>query len=321
MELHLLTRVASKNFWKKLGSFFELVVARVHWEISIIITEKQFFLTAKHSPVFVGLVFNIGTLEIFGSLKDSVVDCRRLILSRYQYRTHKATFFIRVYREIPVNISWIQVFIAVKHLQVFCRSCFNALTLEILLSREHFYVLLDWVGGPELSSLKMALSIIEREDLVDALEEFEIKRNVALLLDAFVRIRKDIPRQIRFENIEAIAGYLAKSTDDAMDKSKVRSFRKSKKNIEEVMIVLKEQIETNFSETWTNRLALLTVTAGELLFETETNNEEFASPLPGAVMCCSYEICSRVTSLHEWVRPLNGWTDLHFSGNNFCSKN
>ena len=54
---------------------------------------KTIFFTAKHSPVFVGLVFNIGTLEIFGSLKDSVVDCRRLILSRYQYRTNKATIF------------------------------------------------------------------------------------------------------------------------------------------------------------------------------------------------------------------------------------
>ena len=171
------------------------------------------------------------------------------------------------------------------------------------------------ISWANISSLKMALSIIEREDLVDALEEFEIKRNVALLLDAFVRIRKDIPRQIRFENIEAIAGYLAKSTDDAMDKSKVRSFRKSKKNIDEVMIVLKEQIETNFSETWTNRLALLIVIAGELLCETETKNEEFASPLPEAVMCCSYEICLRVTSLQEWVRSLNGWTDL-----DFCAK-
>ncbi|XP_067016577.1 uncharacterized protein [Acropora muricata] len=161
------------------------------------------------------------------------------------------------------------------------------------------------ISWTNVSSLKKILNAIRREVLVDALEEFEIKRNVALLLDAFVRIRKDIPRQNLFENIEVIAGYLAKSTDDAMDKSKVRSLRKSKKNIDEVIIVLKEQIETNFSETWTNRLALLTVIAGELLCETEPKYEEFASPLPEAVMCCSSEICSRVTSLDEWVRPTN----------------
>ena len=140
----------------------------------------------------------------------------------------------------------------------------------------------------------MALSIIEREDLVDALDEFEIQKNVAMLLTAFLRNRKGIPRQIRFENIETIAGYLGKSTDDTIDKNKVRSLRESKKNMEEVMIVLKEQIETIFSGTWTNRLALLTVIAGELLCETETKNEEFASPLPEAAMCCSSEICSRM---------------------------
>ncbi|XP_044165728.1 uncharacterized protein LOC122949757 isoform X2 [Acropora millepora] len=157
------------------------------------------------------------------------------------------------------------------------------------------------ISWTNVSSLKKILSAIRREVLVDTLEEFEIKRNFALLLDAFVAIRKGIPRQNLFENIEVIAGYLAKSTDDAMDKSKVRSLRKSKKNIEEVIIVLKEQIETNFSETWTNRLALLTVIAGELLSETEIKNEEFASPLPEAVIRCSSEICSKVTSLDEWA--------------------
>ena len=155
-------------------------------------------------------------------------------------------------------------------------------------------------------SLKKALSSIRREVLVDALEEFEMKRNVALLLDAFVRIRKDIPRQNLFENIEAIAGYLANLTDCALDKSKVRSLRKSKKNIEEVMIFLEEQIrETSLSKPWTYRLALLIVAAGEVLSETEIKNEEFTDPLPEEVIRCSAEICSRITSLNEWVRPID----------------
>ena len=157
-----------------------------------------------------------------------------------------------------------------------------------------------------VSSLKKWLSAIRREVLVDALEEFEIKRNVALLLDAFVRIRKDIPRQNLFENIEAIAGYLANLTDSALDKSKVRSLKKSKKNIEEVMIFLEEQIrETNHSKPWTYRLALLIVAAGEVLSETETKNEEFTDPLPEEVTRCSAEICASMKSLYEWVRPID----------------
>ena len=146
--------------------------------------------------------------------------------------------------------------------------------------------------------MKKWLSAIGRGVLVDALEEFELKKNVALLLDAFVRIRKGIPKQNLFENIEIIAGYLANLTDCELDKSKVRSLRKSKKNIEEVMIFLEEQIRvTSLSKPWTYRLALLIVAAGEVLSETEIQNEEFVDPLPEEVARCSAEICSRMTSL------------------------
>ena len=162
------------------------------------------------------------------------------------------------------------------------------------------------ISWTNISSLKTALSNIKREDLVDDLENYAIKRNVALLLDTFVRIRKGIPRQNLFENIEIIAGYLANLTDCELDKRKVRSLRKSKKNIEEVMIFLEEQIrETNLTKPWTYRLALLIVAAGEVLSETEIKNEEFTDPLPEEVIRCSAEICSRITSLNEWVRPID----------------
>ena len=168
------------------------------------------------------------------------------------------------------------------------------------------------ISWTNVTSLKKWVKAIGREVLGDDLELFEIKRNFALLLDAFVRIRKGVPRQSLFENqikIEAIAGYLTNLTDCELDKSKVRSLRKSKKNIEEVMMFSEEQVrETNLLKPRTNRLALLAVIAGELLSETElTNNEEFASLLPEDVMRCSYEICSSIKSLREWVRPLNCW--------------
>ena len=163
------------------------------------------------------------------------------------------------------------------------------------------------ISWTNVSSLKTVLSAIGREVLGDALEEFEITRNIALLLDAFVRIRKCIPRQNRFEDIEVIAGHLANSTDSALDKNKfkIRSLRKSKKSIEEVMISSKEKIETNLSKPWTKKLALLIVIAGELLSESKTKNEKFVDPQPEDVMRCSAEICSTMTSLDEWVRRIN----------------
>ena len=152
------------------------------------------------------------------------------------------------------------------------------------------------ISWTDVSSLKEGLSAVGRQDLVETLEEFELKTNLALLLHAFVTIRKGIPRQNLFKYIEAIAGWLANSTDDALDKNKfkVRSLRKSKKSI-------KEKIETNLSEPWTKKLALLTVIAGELLSETD-----FAMSLPKAVLRCSAEICSAMASLDKWVRLIVG---------------
>ena len=179
------------------------------------------------------------------------------------------------------------------------------------------------ISWTDVSSLKEGLSDVGRVDLANALEEYEIRKNLAVLLDAFARIRKEIPRQNFYEYIETIAGSpqnlleyieaiarcLEMFTGNALDKNKfkIRSLRKSENNIEEVMISLKEKIETNVTEPWTKRLMLLIVIAGELLSETETETEkeEFPRPLPEAVKRCSTEICSGITTLEEWVGPIN----------------
>ena len=162
------------------------------------------------------------------------------------------------------------------------------------------------ISWTNVSSLKVWLSATKNKDLFKDFEEFEIKRDAALLLDAFVKNRKGIPRQNLSENIEAIAGCLANLPDCELDKSKVKSLRKSKTNIEEVMIFLEEIIcITNQSKPWAYRFQLLIVAAGELLSETETNNEEFEDPLPEDVIRCAAEICSKLKSLEGWVRPID----------------
>ena len=165
------------------------------------------------------------------------------------------------------------------------------------------------ISWTKVRSLKKVLRAVGREDLGEAWGEYEIRRNLALLLDASARIRKGIARKNRFEHIETISKpYLANLPDNALDKNTVRSLRRSKRSVEEVMISLKEQMETRFSEPWSKRLTLITATAGVLL--SETKNEESASPLPEDVMRCSDEICSTMKSLGEWVRPINHWSKL-----------
>ena len=165
------------------------------------------------------------------------------------------------------------------------------------------------ISWTNVRPLKKGLRVVGRDDLAKDWEEFETKRNLALLLDASMpKIWKDIPRQNRFENVEAILN--PHPANYALDKNTGRSLRKSKRSIEEVMISLKEQLETNLTEPWTKKLLLLIVNAGELLAKSETKNDEFASPLPEDVVRCSDEICSTIKSLGEWVRTRNRWSFL-----------
>ena len=74
------------------------------------------------------------------------------------------------------------------------------------------------------------------------------------------------------------------------------------------MIFVIDQIENKLSEPWATmltekKLAILTVIAGELLAETDTKND--LGPRPQALMYSSAEICLRMTSLGQWVRPIN----------------
>ena len=162
------------------------------------------------------------------------------------------------------------------------------------------------ISWTNVRSLKKGLTAVGRDDLAKGWEEFETKRNLALLLDASPKIRKDIPRQNRFEYVEAISK--PNPANYALDKNSGRSLRKSKRSIiEEVMISLKEQIETNLTEPWTERLVLLIVNAVELLSKIGTKNDEFTSPLPEDVVRCSDVICSKIKSLGKWVRPINRW--------------
>ena len=144
------------------------------------------------------------------------------------------------------------------------------------------------ISWTNVRSLKKGLRVVGRDDLAKDWEEFETQRNLALLLDASPKIRKDIPRQNRFEYVEG-------------------SLRKSKRGIEEVMISLKEKIETNLTEPWSEKLLLLIVNAVERLSKIETKNDEFTNPLAEDVMRCSNQICSTIKTLGKWVRPINRW--------------
>ncbi|XP_029198406.2 uncharacterized protein LOC114963371 [Acropora millepora] len=169
------------------------------------------------------------------------------------------------------------------------------------------------ISWTNVRPLKRGLRAVGRDDLAKDWEEFETKRNLALLLDASMpKIWKNsnIPRQRRFEYVEAMLKLYR--ANYALDENTGRSFGKSKGSIlEEVMISLKGQIESYFTEPWTKKLVLLLVDAGKLLSQTETRNEEFPSLLPEDAMRSSSEICSRMRRLEEWDKFFSNVEELY----------
>lgn len=109
MELHLLTRVASKNF-KKLTNLFELFFARGYWEIPVILFLNTVFDCEALYTGFCRLFLtNIKHFKFSFRLRISVfiVDtsfCHDINIARMKQ------VFIRVYWEILVNIVILNTF-------------------------------------------------------------------------------------------------------------------------------------------------------------------------------------------------------------------
>ena len=69
-EAILLTRVASKNFKESFKAFLSYFSHEFTEKFQSLYLNIFFFIIVKHLPVFVHLVFNIGTLKIFHSLEN-----------------------------------------------------------------------------------------------------------------------------------------------------------------------------------------------------------------------------------------------------------
>ncbi|XP_068721583.1 uncharacterized protein [Montipora capricornis] len=168
---------------------------------------------------------------------------------------------------------------------------------DILRNPGNFLTSLERTGEiswTDVGSLKEFLRTFRMERLACRLEEYEMKRDLALLLNTYARKRQ---RLIQIQSclpkyIEDVAGYLGKIADGVLDKTTVESLRKSKKNLQDLMNVLETKIDDKLSNSW-SKLALLIVIVGEIIAEPETGSEEYG-PKPEDLMSFAAEICSRL---------------------------
>ncbi|XP_068694543.1 uncharacterized protein [Montipora capricornis] len=153
------------------------------------------------------------------------------------------------------------------------------------------------ISWRDVASLKKALrEAIKRDKLASDLEEYEMKRDLAFFLDTYVRKklglndkRSCLPAK---SMIEDVAEYLAKIADGVLDKTTVESLRKSRKNIQELMGDLEEEMKDKLSDAW-SKLALLTIVVGDVIADIETTKEE-CGPKAEVLKSFSAEICSRM---------------------------
>ena len=83
---------------------------------------------------FLSILFLISErLKFSFRLRISDVDCRGHILPRYRYRTNEASLSTSLLRNSGQYILN-TIFITVKHLPVFYRSCFNTVILRLSIS-------------------------------------------------------------------------------------------------------------------------------------------------------------------------------------------
>lgn len=165
------------------------------------------------------------------------------------------------------------------------------------------------ISWKDVCFLKEGLREVQRLDLYKTLTEFEIKRDIIILLDFYAR-KKQGSESFCFrhesERVEKVAGYLVtlmtKIVQDRVDVSNaVRSLVEPRKGIRNVLVAFEEEIERELSDPW-SKLTLLVVIAGEIAAIALAYEEHLQKP--EVLKLCSTaadELCFRMMKLGSWV--------------------
>ena len=190
-----------------------------------------------------------------------------------------------------------------KH-QEHLRSYFNQLiavnvtdTLEILRSLEYKRK----ISWSDVNLVKEAMGDIGRLDIVKELTEFEIKRDLTLLLDFYARKILGLELDCCSVSVKKVAGHLARLMEivrGIIDIKPISSTVESSKDIQELLVNFEEEIdcrEPNFS--W-NEFTMLVIIAGEIIAGAAKSDEQLVTKL---CFTAADELCSRMTELGSWV--------------------
>lgn len=149
----------------------------------------------------------------------------------------------------------------------------------------------------DVGRLTEGLRQIQRLDLAQLLTEFEMKRDLTVLLDCYTRKRLGLDLCFRSSSVQSTAAYLLTETiPDGFDITNIRSLLGSSKSIKKVLNEFEEEIDrSELSCPW-SKLTMLIAIAGEIIVAASANDKRHQ-------MCSTAaEECSlRMIELGSWV--------------------
>lgn len=155
----------------------------------------------------------------------------------------------------------------------------------------------------DVRKLKESLLTIQQMDVATELSAFEIKRDVAILFDFYVRKRLGLDLCHRSDSVETTAEYLlTEIARDEFDITRVKSLVESSKSIRKVLNNLEEETGCHKKSSPWGELTMLVVIAGEIIVEASANKERRQNQR--MMKLCSTaadKFSSRIMSLGSWV--------------------
>jgi len=161
----------------------------------------------------------------------------------------------------------------------------------------------------DVSFLKEGLLKVRRLDLVKDLKEFEVKRNFALLLDLYGKMRQSSQWSYSsFKSMVKVANHLTflmtAICEDEFDVSDtINKFMEAGKEFKCVLNDLEEETERQLSEPW-SKVTLLFLVSGELITANMIKEAEHSGKPNAPDLCftAAKKLSSRMFNIGNWVR-------------------
>ena len=173
-------------------------------------------------------------------------------------------------------------------------------TIDILRSLEYN----GKISWEDVNLVKEAMHTINRFDIVKELAEYEIKRDLTLLMDFYARKILNLDLHCCSVSVKRIVGHLVRLMEVARDKVDITSISlavESCKDMRKALVDFEDEIDCGeLTFSW-NEFTMLVVIAGELIAVAYNNEELQESAVIDLCSTAADELCSRMTELGSWV--------------------